>query len=366
MVGKDLCTGCEACRSICPNNCIQMKYDEEGFGKPLVNLELCMHCGLCSQVCPVKDCVKEINEQKENRKCVVGYALDEKTRRNSSSGAVFPLLAEFFIKNGGIVYGAAYDQEYRVHHIEVSNIADLERIKGSKYVQSRIGAIYKRVKKQLDKNKMVLFSGTGCQIAGLKNYLKQDYENLYCVAIICHGVPSPGIWKCYKNQYREISSINFRDKTDGWKQMNLELTSKNGKKIIAGIEDPFYYAFLKNIILRRACYDCRFKEAQSQADIMIGDAWGVEYYARSFDDNKGTSLMITYTDKGNEMVEKIKPYMKWKQIENDLPYKYNQRILSSVAYNPKRTMFFKLTKYIPVTLVLKIFMLEGKLENRKG
>ena len=215
---KQNCTGCSACANICPRGCIRMTADEEGFLYPKVNEEMCMDCGLCENVCPMQH-----KPQQHELLAVYGAKNnDDAVRFTSSSGGMFTLFAEFVLKQGGVVVGAALDEQLAVHHVLVDSLADLPKLRGSKYVQSKIGKIYSEVRQILRAGRKVLFSGTPCQIAGLKRYLVKPSENLLTVDVVCHGVPSP---KVYQKHLRELAQeagepvvqVKFRDKAKGWK-----------------------------------------------------------------------------------------------------------------------------------------------------
>ena len=197
---KKECCGCNACVQSCPKKCIVMARDEEGFLYPEVDYSQCVECGLCEKACPILNAEKK---QDMVLKCYVAYAKDESIRLQSSSGGVFTLLAEAILQKQGIVFGASLDENMQVKHISIDNVADLSLLRGSKYVQSDIGNTYIEVKKNLENGRQVLFSGTACQIAGLKQYLRKDFENLYTIDILCHGVPSPKVWDLYLQWQKE-------------------------------------------------------------------------------------------------------------------------------------------------------------------
>ncbi len=365
MTEQSKCTGCAACKLVCPYNCIEMKYDREGFLQPRIDENKCKNCGKCKKVCPVEN-EMHLTEMNKTDYGYVGYATDDKIRMSSSSGGVFTLLAQYVLERGGFVYGAGYDRAYMVRHFEISSVEDLKSLRGSKYVQSNVGNIYRKIKQRLEEGKTVLFSGTGCQIAGLKKFLNKEYDNLYSVAIICHGVPSPGIWSQYKKKYYGLKGVNFRDKTHGWRSLHLKIEDDKGTKLISKDKDPFFHAFLHNLILRKSCYNCKFRAEKSHADVMIGDAWGIEFYARSMDDNKGSSMMLAYTKKGLNIIQNILPHMVYKEVNSAVLYRHNRRIQTSVSNNKDRQIFFKVVRYIPIELALKIFRVKEIFGKRKN
>ena len=238
ITDKNKCCGCEACSQICPKSCIIMKPDEEGFYYPIVDDSLCIDCGLCEKTCPIIN----MKEPQTPLNVFAGVNPNEDIRRNSSSGGVFSHIAEKVLSEGGYIVGAVFDENWEVHHIVSNSQDDLRRMRGSKYVQSRLEGVYKEVKKLLDDGKLVLFSGISCQVSAMLLYLRKPYENLITIELICAGVPSPGLWKQYleeevypavqmadagKNSVLSlkkdstIADISFRDKSTGWKKFSL-------------------------------------------------------------------------------------------------------------------------------------------------
>ena len=315
---KKDCCGCHACATVCAKHCIAMQTDEEGFLYPVVDKDTCTDCGLCEKVCPV------IN-QSEPRKPLKVYAAknkNEEIRRQSSSGGIFTLLAEKIIGEGGVVFGARFDEAWNVVHSWTDTIEGIAAFRGSKYVQSTIGCTYKEAKRFLLQGRKVLFSGTPCQIAGLKKYLCKDYDNLLAIDVVCHGVSSPLVWRRYLNDVRgtfpsqcSITDISFRDKRNGWKKYafclrydiskvtsNLSSTSKvEGEFLQPFTENIFMKGFLRNIYLRPSCYACVARSGKSGSDISIADFWGVQNFYPEFDDDKGIGLILINSDKGEEV-----------------------------------------------------------------
>ena len=318
---KKDCCGCEACVQRCPKSCITMREDNEGFLYPEIDKDICIDCGLCEKVCPV------IN-QAEERKPLAVYAAkhrDEQIRMASSSGGVFTAIAECVIDEGGVVFGARFNQDWDVVHSYTETKGGLAAFRRSKYVQSRIGESYKEAESFLKSGRKVLFAGTPCQVAGLKCFLRKEYVNLLTVDFICHGVPSPGVWKQYLKKEiarqcdREntvsshstheknvrIESISFRDKRFGWKKYNFVLTfsttSGEGRKKSVLFSEPlnkniFLQGFLSNLYLRPSCHSCPVRGFRSQSDMTIGDFWGVQKVLPEFDDDKGISVMLVHSN----------------------------------------------------------------------
>ena len=317
---KAECCGCGACAQRCPKSCISMQESEDGFLYPVVNKEICIDCGWCEKVCPV------LNQGNE-RKPLGVYAAknkDEKIRIQSSSGGIFTLLAEQIIRENGVVFGARFNENWEVVHDYTENMAGLEPFRGSKYVQSKIGDTFKQTEYFLKAGRKVLFSGTPCQVAGLKLFLKKDYRNLLTVDFICHGVPSPMIWRMYLkglvarqgdgknsvlshssspilNSIRDISHIEFRNKDLGWKKYSFALTLSvpygHGVKNTVLLSEPykqniFMKGFLSDLYLRPSCYTCPVRRFKSGSDITLGDFWGIQNVLPMFDDDKGISAFM--------------------------------------------------------------------------
>lgn len=314
---KKKCCGCAACATICPHQVLTMEVDKGGFLYPIViNKKKCTNCGLCEKICPI------LHENKE-RIPTYSYAIknnDEEVRKNSSSGGVFSAFAKRTIEEGGIVYGASFDEQWNVKHIGITKKEDLHHLQGSKYVQSNTFGIYKDIKQKLQEGISVLFTGTPCQVAGLKYYLQKEYQNLTTIDLICHGVPSPKIWKDYLsemiNQHkRPIEKICFRNKVTGWKNyhfvINFADSAVEGNQttdIICHHQDNLYMRlFLDNYILRPSCYSCMFRKGKSGSNYTLGDYWGIQNVNAEFDDDRGISLLLGY-DKPRSIPSRIKQH----------------------------------------------------------
>ncbi len=340
--GKE-CTGCTACYNICPFNAIEMKENEEGFLEPKIILDKCTQCGLCKKTCPV------LNEEIKNNQCIEAHAAINKNKNvqeTSSSGGIFSILSEYIInKLNGIIYGAYLDGS-KVSHIRIDNIKDLEKLKGSKYLQSNLSDTFKKVKQDLENNEEVLFSGTPCQIAGLKSYLKKDYNNLLTVSVICHGIPSPLIFEKYLNTLgQNIKDYNFRDKRAGWENYKISYKIADEKFLINPQEDLFMKSFQKDLDLRYCCYNCKFKyDGKNCADIILGDYWGIYNEHKEFFDEKGVSAIILESEKGIKMFNEIKQNTKFINTEIEKIIKGNPSLISSAPLTMPRIKFFKTLK----------------------
>lgn len=342
ITDKPECCGCKACYNICPQECITMMPDEEGFWYPLIDIEECTECGLCDKVCPIL--CKGTAQNKP-----VAYACinkDDNIRQQSSSGGVFSLIAEKVLGNNGIVFGAGFDTDFNVEHSWTDSMDGLNRFRGSKYVQSNIGNTYQKVRRLLKQGSQVLFPGTPCQIAGLKTFLDKDYESLICVDIICHGVPSPKVWQLYKQHMEKlfgakIARIAFRDKNCGWKLYSVSFSFGNETEYSKPLtEDVFMQGFLKDIYLRPSCHACSFKSLNRLSDITLADFWGIESILPQMDDDQGTSLVLVHSDKGQAIFSSIAERMIYEKVDIDKAIAANPPAIKSAALNPKREKFF--------------------------
>ena len=351
---KSDCCGCHACATACAKHCITMQTDEEGFFYPVVDKDACTNCGLCEKVCPVLN-------QSEPRKPLKVFAAknpNEEIRRQSSSGGIFTLLAEKVIAEGGVVFGARFDEEWNVIHSWTDTIEGIAAFRGSKYVQSRIGDTYREAREFLKQGRKVLFSGTPCQIAGLKKYLRKEYDNLLTVDFICHGVPSPGVWQRFLNEFREniksesvgdspvITGVSFRDKRNGWKKYIFCLhyvsstITEEQEFILPVTENAFLQGFLRNVYLRPSCHACSVKSGKSDSDITIADAWGLNQFAPEYDDDKGTCYILENTEVGSRSMLQLQ--FDSYPVNLDKVYRYNSAYVNSSKPNSKRRQFFKL------------------------
>ncbi|AZV55537.1 Coenzyme F420 hydrogenase/dehydrogenase, beta subunit C-terminal domain [Clostridium sp. AWRP] len=300
------CTGCMMCIDICNQKAISAVEDEQGFMHPSIDSDKCVECGLCVSRCPV-------NYQKKNKKAEKVFACWQKnveSRLASTSGGAFLTIAERIIQGGGVVYGAAFDDLMRVKHIRTLNMQEVKKLRGSKYVQSNTKNIYEQVKNDLKVGRKVLFSGTPCQVAALQNYLKINYENLFFIDIVCHGVPSPMIFRdylkciCEKN-HSKITELNFRYKKPCWSVFSMKAKFKNGSEYIASkFKDPYLHFFLlRDLTLRKSCFECHFSSPERTGDITLADFWNYRAYKFSQrGSERGVNLVLTNTKKGEQLL----------------------------------------------------------------
>lgn len=342
---KSDCCGCHACYNACPKNCITMDIDNEGFWYPNINTEECIHCNMCQKVCPAVN--KSIIENEPTS--YIGYNNNQDVRRNSSSGGMFTSIAESVIANGGVVFGAAFNDVFEIEHIKVETIEELSKLRGSKYVQSKIGDTYKQTKDLITAGKKVLFTGTPCQIEGLYSYLGKDInDNLFTQDIICHGVPSPNVWNEYL-KYRangaDIKDVSFRNKKYGWHYFSMMIKTDKKRYTKRLDEDLFIKLFLDNTILRPSCYACKFKKEVRISDFTLADCWRPNTVKSQLkDDDKGLSMIFVNTEKGKKLFEEIKDKYVVQEIDYDLAIKSQMAATKSVEPNDHRPDFFVVFK----------------------
>lgn len=300
------CCGCGACALKCPKQAITMQEDNMGFLIPVIDNQLCIDCGLCEKVCSFK---KQQKHKWQPLKVYGGRLKDLEALSKSQSGGAFWAFACQIIKNNGVVYGVALTDSFTATHIRVTSIHDLQRLRGSKYIQSVVGDAYCSVAADLKQGRKVLFSGTPCQVSGLMAYLSpKQYENLYTVDLVCHGVPSPQVWKDYLNWIEnkvgdKITHCNFRDKKYGWGSHIETFIFEKKREITQSIFKELFY---RNLIIRESCHNCPFTNLSRVSDVTVGDYWGWSAASNRFCDQKGISLILINTIKGDKLFEAAK------------------------------------------------------------
>lgn len=340
------CSGCGACKNICPVNCIEI-VEQRGCVEPKNEESLCINCNLCINVCPVMN--------KQYPKAYAAYALDETILSSSSSGGVAPLLAEHVIAQGGVVFGAAFDENFEVHHIAVESKDDLDAIRRSKYVQSRIGDSYQKVAAYLLEKRDVLFTGTGCQIAGLLSYLKLkriSTTQLYTQDIICHGVVLQKIWRKYieekeKEYDSKIKEVSFRNKENGWLNFCVKIEFENGQIYHMSKDTDLYMKiFLSNICLNESCYNCNFRGEQRCADITLADFWSVYRIAPECFHEGGTSLVVVNNLKGQRLLENIRHQLFIKNVNMQDVTRSETMLVTTVKQHLNRNKFLNMVNEV--------------------
>lgn len=365
---KQKCCGCTACQNICPKQCIYMKPDSEGFLYPAIDTEECINCNLCEKVCPIISDTKKYQVKST-------YAIRHKDKEilfESTSGGAFTAIAEYTISRGGIVYGAAFDEEFKVVHKCADDCEGLAAFRGSKYVQSDLKDTFSCLKKQLDDGVEILFSGTPCQVAGLNNYLGKEYDNLLTVEVICHGTPSPLLWDKYlqlQQKKGKIKEINFRKKTYGYHSGTMQIVFQNNKKYNGSARvDYMLKSFFSEISSRPSCYECRYKGAERPADLSIFDCWHASDLLADFiDDDKGYTNVFINTDKAKKVMTEIQSRIEAYEVDTEKAIKLDGiMVIEQPHKNKKRDEFYDIvnqnsleeavSKFIPISA--KDFLIE--------
>lgn len=371
ICSKEKCLGCGLCEKKCPKEAITMEEDINGFLYPKLDLKKCINCNICRKECPINN-KKEIKSNYE-RKYYAAKSKNEEIKKKSSSGGIFSVLAETTIEKKGIVYGCEM-KDFKAKHIRIDNEKDLNKILGSKYIQSNIIDVFDDVKKDLIRNKKVLFSGTPCQIGALKKYLKEEYNNLITVSVICHGVTNEKILdmqikEMEKRVNAKIKNINFRTKENGWTQASIKYEFEGKKVINKFIDDNFMNLYLKDVITRKSCFNCKYKGNNNEADIILGDYWGIEVTNKDFYDEKGGSAIIINSKKGenylkeNKILDKIE-YCKG--IYEDI-VKYNPHLIKVLELPSSRGLILQNIKKMGIevtNLKYKNEILENELKRQ--
>lgn len=310
ILNKKDCTGCRMCEQICPVNAIKMVENKEGFIEPVVDEEKCINCGLCAKRCPQLNNVKDKRQEKIKVYAAKNKNIEE--QKHSSSGGIFSIFANYIIENNGVIYGCAFNEKFEAQHIRIENKEELVKLRGSKYVQSNTRDTFSQAKKDLENNKLVLYTGTPCQIAGLKSFLGEQYQNLLTIDLICHGVPSQKLFTKYLKYLEEkykskIIEYDFRNKEKNPWGLNLKIKFENGKiKYIPARLDPYYKSFLNGDTYRESCYNCKYANTNRIGDITLADYWGIEKEHSEFYDANGVSAIIVSTNIGQVFFDKIK------------------------------------------------------------
>ena len=344
LCNHDSCVGCGACANACPRDCIRMEPDAEGFAYPRVDIDRCVDCGLCENACPVlgfRDLAEDFGSYAVHNR-------DENAVCASSSGGVFTALAEYVIGRGGVVYGAGFRDDWSVAHLRIECMRELPALQGSKYVQSDPGTAYMQVKQDLTSGRQVLFSGTPCQVAGLRQYLGQIYDNLLCVDIICHSVPSPMVWNRYLKALGNAVAVNFRDKRDGWQGYYLSVgLDDGGEVLVRGQENRYMRAFIQGLSTRPSCYECQFKGSCRGSDITLGDFWGVEAVCPDALHKSGTSLVLLQSESGRQIFDKISGCLEIKQADRIEALGNNAAYFAQAKPHHNRNAFFEQLGHVP-------------------
>lgn len=370
---KKICYGCFACVNSCPQKCIEMKTDKDGFFYPIVDELRCTNCGVCDN-----KCVSNFSKYKttEITNAYAAYSRKDSIIRNSSSGGIFSELADYILRQGGIVFGASFDSEWNVVHISISSFSEIGKLQGSKYIQSDMKMMYEQVKTLLNEGKKILFVSTPCQIAGLSSYLSKKFENLYLIDLVCHGVSSQKFWSMYLSEFKKrgISSISFRNKDFGWKNYNIKISFCDGKAYQSTPEaDYFMKAFTGNLNLRPSCYKCKFKGSYRYSDLTLADFWGVEKLNLKIVNDNGISLVIANSMKGLHLLNEIRMNVELEEVSIDEAIKYNSAYVQPTIEPVNREGFMEFVrtgsysklkkKYLHDSVRIRLYRLKKKLQR---
>ncbi|WP_295940075.1 Coenzyme F420 hydrogenase/dehydrogenase, beta subunit C-terminal domain [uncultured Alistipes sp.] len=368
ITDKQECCGCWGCANVCPKQCISMVADAEGFLYPVVDKDICIQCGLCEKVCPIIHATSDVEKP---QKAYLLQIKDDRIRRESTSGGAFTAIGAWVIEQGGVVFGAAFDDDFVVRHRSARTFDELGVYRNSKYVQSRIGETFREAKKLLDAGTLVCFSGTPCQIEGLLGYLRKPYDNLILVDLVCRAVPSPLVLSKYLEVQRKIiggkfENVLFRDKHYGYKYSTFSIyNSQKEKNYHTGVDkDVYLRAFFANISPRPSCFSCRFKKRYRLSDFTLWDCFDVSRFNKEFDDDKGTTRILTHTARAEAILQEIEPIVKLCEIPVEKAVEGVRELIQVVPCNVRREAFFNdlnamepeacFAKYFPVTLKVRL------------
>ena len=345
LAAKENCTGCTACASVCPKKSITMSPDADGFLLPKVNESTCIGCGLCEKTCPV---LNLLNLGTTSPKAYGAFTKDDSLRAQSSSGGLFSELALAVLRDGGTVFAATYDDNFKVIHTEVKTESELKKLRGAKYSQSDLGDTFLNIKASLDSGRPVLFSGTPCQVGGLKAFLgnDKDNENLITVDFVCHSVPSPMAWQEYVKHRADTDNggilpkdINLRSKHTGWSRYqysNLYLYQSGNRYESKSGGDLYMKLFVNGYISRESCENCKFKGYSRVSDITLGDFWGIWDISPEIDDDKGISVVLVQSERGAKLLDSIKDRLTIKQVSLEESSRQNPAMVKASPLNPDR------------------------------
>lgn len=348
-ISNDICTGCALCANLCPVDAIVMKQNDKGFAHPSVNDEACIQCGLCLKKCPVSGVCQAISTEAPIG-VFAAYSLDEATRYESTSGGLFTELAKPFIKNGGIVIGAAYDEDYTIYHTYAKNEQQLAALRQSKYAQSDKRLIYRFALSEMDAGRQVMFCGAPCETAAMKAFAEGNSGRLTVVDFLCLGVNSPAVYRAYLDELEssegsKVSKIWFKNKEHGWNSFGTRVEFDN-RNIYFGDRqtDPFMRGYIVHpLFIRESCTQCRFKSIPHASDLTFGDFWGIEKIIPKIDSFHGVSMALINTKKGLDLFEAAKDRLYWQKVSFDESIVSDNKnaLIQSVALDSESKRFYQ-------------------------
>ena len=364
ITDKTKCSGCSACAQACPQKCIEMQADKEGFEYPVVNLSNCIDCHICEKACQY---INPFPEKDEPLHTYYYVTNDAELRESSSSGGAFTALAKGVLDADGVVFGVVFDCEWNVLLSHVENENALSELRRSKYVQAKVDNAYTLIKEYLNKGRQVLVCSTPCQINGLNHYLGKDYDNLITIDFTCHAIPSPMVWSKYLKEISKdytVVEVNFRNKLDhGWNNYGLKVVGIKGSNQSTLVnqgtgQNAYMKGFISGLFCRPSCSNCASRNFKTKSDIMIGDFWNVEKYHsdKVLNDNKGVSLIMAMTAKGVERVNRISAYGILQEVDFNEAETHDAHhcIVKSSTNHPFRSLFFKLHSIFGIVYTINL------------
>lgn len=348
------CTGCAACYTACSHKAISMQYDDEGFEYPVIDQEICIDCGLCQTVCPVLQYEKREVLRTANNDAQVGFAARNKDytqRLISSSGSIFPPIAEWILEKGGLVVGTAYDEYFNAKHLIIDSKDDLKDIQGSKYLQCKAdNTTFSRIKNELKTGRYVLYSGMACQVEGLKSFLRKEYDNLYTIDLICMGIPSSIVWQKYLNTFfkgEKILQVNFKEKSIGWESFCFYVKTDKQEFKERGMVNLYLQSMFRSWNMRPSCFQCPFKKKERFSDFTLADCWGAYKLVPDINDNKGLSSVIVHSKKGKELWEELFDKIDYRKISIEDIVAGNSNMIQNKPQTGDRQLFYNLLNSAP-------------------
>ena len=338
ITDKSLCCGCTACMNACPAQCIVMRRDREGFDYPVANPDRCIGCGKCEKICPVQ------NPRQTSQPIKALASRNDEYIAQSASGGVFPALAAKVIEAGGVVYGAALNEDMTVGHRDAEDMMGIDCMRGPKYVQSDLYGTFEEVRYYLEEGRKVMFTGTPCQIAGLNAFIGKQDSNLLTVDCACHGVPSPGVWEKYVKAIEtghgnKIGQVRFRDKSRSWMHYDFVYAAGDAEVRTPYMKSPYMALFLQDMSLRPSCYKCPVRNGRSGSDLTLADLWSVAEAAPWMNDDKGASLVLVNSEKGSAALSEVTLHTC--EVDVSVAVKNNGGFAESIEMPEKRAEFFR-------------------------